>query len=47
MKDWVCFILTISWVIFCLWSAISLEKNAVNSGVIFMLCLIWFEIKIK
>ena len=47
MKDWVYFILTIAWAIFCLWGAIALEKNAVNSGVIFMLCLIGLEIKIK
>ena len=45
MKDWILFIVELSLMVFLFWVAHTMEKGTANSGVIFVLFLILFDLK--
>lgn len=45
MKDWILFIVELSLMVFWFWVAHTMEKGTENSGVIFILFLIFWELK--
>lgn len=45
MKDWILFICEFLWIAFALWVAFEMEKETLNSGVIFAIFLIFCEVR--
>lgn len=44
MRSWILLIIDLAWITFLLWGAFAMEKGTANSGVIFAILLIYWQL---